>query len=73
MPFPVNALSLARADQPVSRKVAPPMLLQSDAAYPAYARIKRAHPDDTARPLTRVMDGIDAQRKTGRWRARWPR
>ncbi len=67
MPFPVNAPFRVRADlvRLEGGAGAPPMLLQSDAAYPAYARIKRAHLDDTARPLTRVMDGIDAQRVIG--------
>jgi hypothetical protein len=67
MPFPVNAPFRVRADlaRLASDGAAPPGLVQSDAAYPAYARIKHAHLSDAARPLTRVLAGADPERVIG--------
>jgi len=67
MPFPVNAPFRVRADlaRLLGEGDAPPRLLQSDAAYPACARIKRAHLDDPERPLTRVLPGSDPRRLIG--------
>jgi len=67
MPFPVNAPFRVRADlaRLANDGAAPPGLVQSDAAYPAYARIKRAHLGDAVRPLTRVLAGADPERVIG--------
>lgn len=67
MPFPVNAPFRVRADlaRLSGDGTALPDLVQSDAAYPAYARIKRAHLGDAARPLTRVLAGADPERVIG--------